>query len=228
VAEDLIVTEEPQSAFGLHLIPELVALCSDMIDVAGCGVDVVAAFASTVYHESLGATAEELVWVPSPRWCYWFLHEHLKLVPRRITSHGTASAEQVEMQARLHALNVEYIALARAGGLPDKYIIGSDEFGHHLFPFNKVKWEKKGVQHVTSDLPDDKRQYTGDIVHNAAGDIITALQIWAGKTAASLPPPSVREMFQGRMLFDYSDNHWANHDTKLRLLVHTWKWVKAE
>lgn len=106
--------------------------------------------------------------------------------------------------------------------------MGSDEFGHHLFPFDKVKWEKKGAQNVSSDLPDDKRQYTGDIVMNAAGAIVCILQIWKGKTSTSLPPLAVRERFDGTMMFDLSENHWANHDTKLRLLKRAWAWVVAK
>jgi hypothetical protein len=228
VAEDLLVeVEPPQTVFGSELLPALVERCNSVIDVAGFGADLVAAFAVELYHASVDE-AVDVLWVPSPQWCYWFMHKHLGLVPRRITNHSTASPAQVGLQARLHALNVEHIAIARHEGLPDKYIMGSDEFGHHLFPFNKVKWEKKGAQHVSSDLPEDKRQYTGDIVHNAAGQIITALQIWTGKTTTSLPPPAVMERFKGRILFDKSHNHWANHDTKLRLLKNVWAWVCKE
>lgn len=228
VAEDVIVKDMPQSAFGAHLFPQLIAQCNEMVDIAGFGVHVVAAFASDIYHDSLAIGEGEPadVWVPSDEWCYWFMHAHLNLVPRRITSHDTASPEQVALQQRLHDVNVETIAIARHEGLPDWAILGSDEFGMHIFPYDKVKWERKGAQRVASDLPEDKRQYTGDIVHNSAGDIVVVEQIWAGKTPTSLPPQSVQEHFKGRMMFDLSLNHWANHDTKLRLLQAAWAWVK--
>ena len=227
-AEDFLVTvEPPQAVFGAHLYPALQTRCESMVDIAGFGVDLVAAFASELYHDDL-CEADVEMWYPSVQWCCWFMHEKLGLVPRRITSHDTASLAQVAIQERLHALNVDFIEIARHEGLLDKYIMGSDEFGQHLFPYNKVKWDKKGVKHVSSDLPEDKRQYTGDVVHNMAGQVVSVLQIWAGKTATSLPPGIVRERHGPLMRFDMSVNHWANHDTKLRLLKHAWQWVCNE
>ena len=166
-AEDVVITEQPaaeQSVFKGHLVLELKKHCEEVIDIAGFGPDLVSALASQVYHQSLDEPVDS-VWIPSPRWCYWFMHEHLGLVPRRIGSHEAASPEQVELQARLHQLNVEYVAIALSEGLPRKYIIGSDEFGMFLFPTGDYKWEKKGARHVASDLPDDKRQYTGACLH---------------------------------------------------------------
>jgi hypothetical protein len=166
-AEDVVVTEQPaaeQSVFKAHLVTELKKLCEEVIGIAGFGPDLVSALASQVYHQCLDEPVDS-VWIPSPRWCYWFMHEHLGLVPRRIGSHDAASPEQVELQARLHQLNVEYVAIALSEGLPPKYIIGSDEFGMFLFPTGDYKWEKKGAKHVASDLPEDKRQYTGACLH---------------------------------------------------------------
>lgn len=95
VAEDLIITSEPaQTVFRAELIGRLVERCIPLIDIAGFGADLVSALAQEVYHESLG-DAETVIWIPSLRWCYWFMHEKLSLVPRRITSHSTASLEQV-------------------------------------------------------------------------------------------------------------------------------------
>ena len=227
LVEAMVVTDMPQSVFGPHLYPALKAHCGEMVNLTGFGPELVARFASDIYdgdlHIEEGEAAD--VWVPSSRWCYWFMHVHLGLVPRRITSHDTASPEQVALQTRLHAYNEDTIAIARHEGIPLWAILGSDEFGMHMFPYDRVKWEKKGALRVSSDLPEDKRQYTGDIVVNAAGEIVTVLQIWAGKTTTSLPPASVQAAFKGRMLFDLSKNHWANHDTKLRLLVHAHDWV---
>ena len=226
-AEDLPVTEEPpQTCFPHHLYAELEMRCNELVDVAGFGPDLVVALASQVYHENL-AEPDGTVWNVSLEWAYWFMRKELGLVVRRIGSHDTASPEQVEQQQRLHELNVEYVAIALTEGLPAKYVLMSDEFGMFLFPTGDYKWEKKGVKHVSSDLPEDKRQYTGDVVHNAAGEIVHALQIWDGKTDASLPPATVRDKFPN-VKFDLSENHWANHDTKTRLLQRNWAWVCAE
>ena len=67
----------------------------------------------------------------------------------------------------------------------------------------------------------------GDIVHNAAGEIICAVQIFAGKTDASLPLPGVRALYP-QIQFYLSHNHWANIDTKKHLIKHVWKWVCDE
>lgn len=48
-------------------------------------------------------------------------------------------------------------------------IIGSDEFGQLFFPQNDSMFAVVGSKHVTCSVWDDKRQYTGNIVHNAAG-----------------------------------------------------------
>ena len=94
VAEDLLVTTEPaQTVFGAELIEQLVLRCLSLIDIAGFGADLVSGLAKEIYRESLGE--EEDIWIPSPQWCYWFMHAKLGLVPRRITSHSVASPEQV-------------------------------------------------------------------------------------------------------------------------------------
>ena len=49
----------------------------------------------------------------------------------------------------------------------------------------------KGDSEVKGSLTEDKRQYTGDIVHNDRGDVIAVHVIFAGKTNASLPHPKV-------------------------------------
>jgi hypothetical protein len=71
------------------------------------------------------------------------------------------------------------------------YIIGSDQFGMYLFPQARWMWVHKGDSEVKGSLTEDKRQYTGDIVHNDRGDVIAVHVIFAGKTNASLPHPKV-------------------------------------
>ena len=205
---------------------ELTKRCLDLVNIAGCGPDLVAELASQVDHETM-IQPDGTGWNPSERWAYWFVGAHLGLVPRRITSRDAASPEQIEQQARLHELNVEFIAIALQEGLHPKFIMGSDEFGMFLFPSGNVIWAKQGAKHVTSDLAENKRQYTGDIVHNAAGGIVCAVQIFAGRTDASLPLPAVQALYPN-IHCDKSDNHWANLDTKKRLLARVWRWVCRE
>ena len=77
-------------------------------------------------------------------------------------------------------------------GLKLKYIIGSDEFGLHLFPVQDYVWRDKGSQKVAADLKEDKRQYTGDCAHNAEGGVVCVHQIWGGRTERSMPSPEKR------------------------------------
>jgi hypothetical protein len=126
-------------------------------------------------------------------------------------------------QDELHNITLQRIAVKLDSGLDRKYIIGSDEFGMHLFPMSAWKWEKLGTREVKS-LKADKRQYTGDIAMNSLGDVIVILQIWAGKSKDCLPHADVRAKFP-HFLFTYSDNHWANLSTKIELAEVIWKWV---
>jgi hypothetical protein len=52
--------------------------------------------------------------------------------------------------------------------------------------------DRAGASLFASDVPEDKRQYTGDIVVNAAGGIVCAAQIFAGKIDALLLLPAVQ------------------------------------
>ena len=204
---------------------KLAKRCNELQDVMGFGVSIVQAFASEIYSEELLVPIAE-AWVPSLEWCYWFLDKKLGLVKRRVTG-SKASPEQQEIQQRLHLLNLQRLAILLHDGLNPKYIIGADEFGCHFFPHGNWKWEKKGAQHVTTSLKEDKRQYTGDIAHNAAGDIVCVHQIFAGKTTRSLPNPDVRAKYP-QFQFAHTLNHWANHETKVAFLGRIWEWVVIE
>ncbi len=116
-----------------------------------------------------------------------------------------------------------------ADGLDHKYILGSDQFGMHLFPQASWKWTEKGDSEVKGCLGEDKRQYTGDIVHNARGDVIVVHSIFAGKTEASLTHPAVRDDPKfSHFLFSHTPNHWASLETSLELVRRLWRWVVAE
>jgi hypothetical protein len=49
-------------------------------------------------------------------------------------------------QDELHNITLQRIAVKLDSGLDRKYIIGSDEFGMHLFPMSAWKWEKLGTR----------------------------------------------------------------------------------
>ena len=132
-----------------------------------------------------------------------------------------------QKQDQLHKITLQRLAVRLREGLKKKYVIGSDEFGMHLFPRSQWKWEKKGSAEVKSVLKEDKRQYTGDIVMNLEGDVILTTQIWAGKTSECLPHPIVRAKLP-HFLFMHSKNHWANLKTKLQQAKAIWDWVVKE
>ena len=116
-----------------------------------------------------------------------------------------------------------------ADGLDPKYIVGSDQFGMHLFPQASCMWVNTGDVEVKGSLAEDKRQYTGDIVHNARGDVIAVHAIFAGKTNASLPHAAVREDEKfSHFLFSHTPNHWASVQTSLELAQRIWQWVVEE
>lgn len=146
--EEMMVKFEPvQTIFGGHLIPKLIERCTDMIDIADFGPEMIA-FAAQVFNKSIGEPMDAQIWVPSKEWCCWFMHVKLDLVPRRITSHSTASPAQIELQRQLHELNVDAIAIALKEGLPDWAILGSDEFGQNLFPVRQMGEEGSKARHL--------------------------------------------------------------------------------
>ncbi|KAJ3293106.1 hypothetical protein HDU79_000689 [Rhizoclosmatium sp. JEL0117] len=83
----------------------------------------------------------------------------------------------IAKQERFHNIVLENLAVLIADGMPLEYLIGLDEFEAHLFPQGAWKWEQKGAQHVESLVKRDKRQYTGDLVINAAAGATGLYQI---------------------------------------------------
>jgi hypothetical protein len=211
---------------------ELAKKCTDILDdVMGFGPHMVGAFATEIYRKQM-AVSEGEAWQPSYEWCLWFMVKKLKLVPRR-TSGSRVQPDAQEKQEALHKLTVQRIAVHLSEGLNPKYIIGADEFGSHLFPQETWRWSKKGSTNVTSAVKEDKRQYTGDIAHNGAGQIVAVHQIFAGKTTASLPSLHIREQDRYseshlNFQFAFTPNHWANHESKLAFVKKIWQWVEKE
>ena len=99
---------------------------------------------------------------------------------RRVTS-NLFTPVQLAKQDELHQFNLERLAVLKSEkGLTDEFIVGKDEVGVFLFLQEKERWEKKGTKNVTSAGAADKRQYTGDIVTNALGEMLFHQQIFSG------------------------------------------------
>jgi hypothetical protein len=239
VAKDKLVKDEPDcdrlpnSKFPPRLIPQLKLEVMEFVGFAGFSVSDVQMAATRLYHEDRQLSLEKPVWVPSETWVYWFLHAVCRLTPRVVTTHVDATPEELEQQRALHQLNLEAVAifLNQLGGGAEQFIFMSDEFASHLFPVGDVMWAPEGAKHVPSDLPSDKRQITADTIINGAGRVIAGVQIWEGKTDRVLPLQRQRDMFasrEKRLLFFNTHNHWATHDTKLKMLEYVWQWVNEE
>ena len=78
----------------------------------------------------------------------------------------------------------------------------------------------RGSKHVPAWFYDDKRQYTGNIVHNALGNFVTMQLVYGGTTDRSLPTKFPEDWVVG-----YSVNHWSNLVEKKRLVdsLHAWR-----
>ena len=174
----------------------------------GFGVHTVRAVARREYkrlHKEWGLDDE---WCPSDDWCLWFLHKQMGHVRRRVTG-KTRSHVLNDKQMWLWDRLLDTLAIDIFEGVPPELIFGSDEFGQHYFPQNGYTWEEVGKKHVLLDINDDKRQYTGNIVHNCVGNTVTFQCIFGGKTARSLPKSATDDQCKD-WVFGYSENHWSN------------------
>jgi hypothetical protein len=224
-AADLAASTAPETLRKMHqykLGPAhrkmVMDLCMPLTGMTGFGVRSVRAAASYVYktHVANDASPE---WVPSLAYCYELMKKDMGYSYRRVTG-KRVNDSMSEKQQELFDLLIELMAadIKRYGVLLD-FIIGSDEYGHHLFPQCEYTWAKKGEKEVPMDIYDDKRQFTGNIVHNARGEIVFWHGIYGGKTKKSLPT-AVAQAQAGAENFIYgtSPNHWSNVEQKKKLL----------
>ena len=207
--------------------PDLITMCREVLYTPGFGVSTVKAFSVTVMCDKMGLPPEDAFGLmPSDNWAWWFMRQQMGLVIRRAS--GTPVAAEVgAKQDELHLITLQRLSVMIDNGLKLKYIIGSDEFGLHLFPVQDYVWRDKGSQKVAADLKEDKRQYTGDCAHNAEGGVVCVHQIWGGSTERSMPSPEKRAQHP-HFHFAYSPNHWANLDTKIAFAKRIWGWVVDE
>eukprot|EP01038_Epipyxis_sp_PR26KG_P012774 gene12774-17126_t len=201
--------EEPETLTSLglsfkfpeELYPKLIDRCIKFKNHPGFGIRVIKAMASKTYRERFANVVVEEDWTPSDSWCYWFMKNKMNLRIRIIT---------------------DTLALDVMEGVRPDMIIGSDEFGQHFFPVNKRTWETNGAKHVESTIWDDKRQYTGNIIHNASGELLTLQLIFGGKSQRSLP--TISPEIQKDWIVSYSKNHWSNLKEKKALIDWIAKW----
>ena len=206
--------------------PELIRRLEEVMDVIGFGPVMVGSMVALILNRITRNIDSETIFEPSVEWCRWFLRTKMGLVKRRVTSHAY-TVEEKEKQEYLHRLNLDHLAKMIADdGLTPEFIFCTDELGVHLQPEEVERWVKKGSKVVASTLSLDKRQFTANIIANAAGEMIGHHQIFGGKTDACLPDINVRsEFIEKGYFFSHSENHWNNQRLKLIELtsIHTWK-----
>ena len=94
-----------------------------------------AADASLIYATHMNLDIDDpAIWVPSERWCFWFLSEIAGYVKRRVTQ-VVSSIEQIEVHKRVHEYNVRQIAYLISKGMKLKYLSGSDGKGRFSIDF---------------------------------------------------------------------------------------------
>jgi hypothetical protein len=175
--------------------------------IPGFGVHTVRAVAHGEYQRIHNDT-EVGDWNPSDNWCLWFLHKVMHFSIRRVTG-KTRSHVLDPKQEDLFSRLLDTLAIDLTEGVPPELIIGSDEFGMNYFPQSDYTWEKVGAKQVLLDINDDKRQWTGNIVHNACGTIPTFQSVYGGKTSACIPKTASNERCKD-WIFGVSENHWSN------------------
>jgi len=160
---------ERNAVFTTDMREKLRAAMTPLIGLTGFTPNYVATAAACVYREVLG---EDIApWYPSTAWTYKFLHDDLHCTLRRATT-SRPSIETIAETDLLHLRNLRRIAILRADrGYKDWQFMTNDQFGSYLFPQHRSVWTKKGVEDVYVENLEEKRQYTGNICANGAGEV---------------------------------------------------------
>ena len=88
--------------------------------------------------------ADDPSWLPSERWCLWFLHKEMQLTMRRTNGTPPCPEDEEKQEALHNATILRLCYLIRVENLPLKRLFASDESGCNLFPQAKWRWEQKG------------------------------------------------------------------------------------
>ena len=167
---DLVAEHEAErnSVFTSEMRAKLIAVTTPLIGLTGFTPSYVATSAACAYREVLGD--QVAAWYPSTSWTYKFMHDELHCTLRR----GTTSRPSIETIAetdRLHLRNLRRIAILRANGYADWQFMANDQFGSYLFPQHRSVWTRRGTEDVYVENLEEKRQYTGNICGNGAGEV---------------------------------------------------------
>jgi hypothetical protein len=204
--------------FPPSLYPKLKEECDALMDTPGFGPVAVSSLAAALVNDLSDEDATP--WQPSRSWAYWFMHEHLDLTIRAVTTDRVDPAKEAK-QRELHDITLERLAYFKTAlQVPDFAICAADETGVFLFPQRNFKWAKRGAKQVQATKGDDKRQITVCMWIDFTGKVVFTQMITTGKHARAMPSPKVREKFADYFLFQVSANHWSNHDLKLKAIIH--------
>jgi len=114
--------------------------CLQVIKLPGFGGDMVACFTAQMYEEKINLTDDEvMMYTPSLEWAYWFMRVQMNLLPQKVCG-APVSPEARVKQGKLHNISLQSLAVRIADGLDPKCIIGSNQFGMHLFPQAAFVW----------------------------------------------------------------------------------------
>ena len=118
----------PRIKFQPAWYEELQAAVRELSGVVGFGPTLVQSLAAEIYMAHMGLTEDQLDWMPSKRWVYWFMHHIMGLSVRRVTGHAVSEAD-LARQNELHDMNLQALAieLSDVDGRPldPKYIMGA-------------------------------------------------------------------------------------------------------
>jgi hypothetical protein len=192
--------------------------------VTGFGVMTVKMVAKNVYQERQQFLGEDATssWEPSLSFCYNVLKKDLDFVHRKITQRKIFE-EISDKQSTLMSQLKDQLACDFKDGVLPCFMIMSDELGLMLMPQDGFTWAQRGGKQVLVYQKEDKRQYTANIVHNAAGELVTFQIIYTGKTVNSLPSAArdnTHPLYDQAKdwVFGTTVNHWSNLAEKQKLI----------
>ena len=152
-AKSMMQESEPMSGRPHRLSPTMLPLLKERVaklnTFSGFTADSVTFAVAELIRETLEIKDDEAdchtddpSWLPSERWCLWFLHKEMQLTMRR--TNGTPPCpEDEEKQEALHNATILCLCyLIRVENLPLKRVFASDESGCNLLPQAKWRWEQ--------------------------------------------------------------------------------------
>jgi len=198
-------------------INAVVVSLQSLLGTPNFGVDTVCAVVRRYLAKEFPTEPAVLAWEPCESWCRWLLHHKCSFSYRVVTTKALSPAA-IQRQNELFDILIRQVAaLIYEHDIKPVAIQMSGEFGQYLFPQEKRIWAVTGSQHVEG-VAEDKRQYSGNIVHNAMGQLVFGCMVFGRKTEKSMPSASIRDKYKNMLEFGYSPNHWFNLGLKKQLI----------